>query len=132
MQNVRVHLFQNTFGLLCIGGNLGDLLKITLKIYFYIKTNCLLAFQDQVVNNLKTSQESYRCVKNVRIWSFLVRLFRMGLNTERSFVSFCIQSEFGKIRTRKTQNIDTIHVLTIVMSIKVTSPKAPIAYLSWN
>ena len=33
------------------------------------------------------------------------------LNTERYSVSLCIQFEFGKIRTRKTQNTDTFHAL---------------------
>ena len=45
---------------------------------------------------------SSHCVKNVHIWSFsgpYVPVFR--LNTERYFVSVRIQSECGKIRTRK-------------------------------
>ena len=53
------------------------------------------------------------CVKNVRVQSFSGRHFpAFGLNTERSLVvSLCIQSKFGKIRTRKTPNTDIFHAV---------------------
>ena len=36
----------------------------------------------------------------------------LGLNTERYGVFLCIQSECGKIRTRKTPNKNTFHAIT--------------------
>ena len=54
------------------------------------------------------------CVKRVHIRSFSGPLFpAFGLNTERYEVSLCIQSESGKIRTRKTPNMDTSHAIII-------------------
>ena len=53
-----------------------------------------------------------RCVKSVHVWSFFGPYFPpFGLNTERYSVSLCIQSECGKIRTRKTSNMDTSHAV---------------------
>ena len=53
------------------------------------------------------------CVKSVRIRSFSSPYFpAFGLNTERYGVSLRIQSECGKIRTRKTPNTDTFHAVT--------------------
>ena len=49
-------------------------------------------------------------VKSVRIRSFSGLCFSaLGLNTKRYSVSLRIQSECGKIRTRKTPNTDTFH-----------------------
>ena len=46
------------------------------------------------------------------IWSFSGLCFpTFGLNTERYSVSFHIQSECGKIRTRKNPNKDSFHVV---------------------
>ena len=43
-----------------------------------------------------------------------------GLNTERCFVSLPIQSECGKIRTRKTPYLDTFHaVMGLVTNITI-------------
>ena len=51
-------------------------------------------------------------VKSVRIRSFTGPYFpAFGLNTERFGVSLCIQSECGKIRTRKTPNTGTFHTV---------------------
>ena len=53
---------------------------------------------------------SFHCVKSVRIRSFSGPYFpAFGLNAERYSVSLRIQSEYGKIRTRKTPNTDTSH-----------------------
>ena len=50
------------------------------------------------------------CVKSVSIWSFSGSCFpAFGLNRERYGVSFGIQSECEKIRTRQTLNTDTFH-----------------------
>ena len=52
-------------------------------------------------------------------WSFRIRSFSgpyfpaFGLNTERYEVSLRIQSECGKIRTRKTPNKDIFYAVTI-------------------
>ena len=52
------------------------------------------------------------CVKKVHIRSFSGSYFpAFGLNRERYSVSFQIQSEYGKIRTRKTSNSDTFHAV---------------------
>ena len=52
------------------------------------------------------------CVKSVRIRSFSGPYFpAFGLNTERYGVSLHIQSECGKIRTRKTPITDTFHAV---------------------
>ena len=50
--------------------------------------------------------------KKVRIRSFSGPYFpSFGLNTERCGVSLRIQSESGKIWTRKTPNMDTFHAV---------------------
>ena len=52
------------------------------------------------------------CVKSVRIWSFSCPYFpAFGLNTERYFVSLHIQSEFGKMWSRKTPNMGPFHAV---------------------
>ena len=49
-------------------------------------------------------------MKSVRIWSFCGSYFlAFGLNRERYCISLHIQSECGKIRTRKTPNTDTFY-----------------------
>ena len=53
-----------------------------------------------------------RCVKSVGIRSSSGPFFlAFGLNTERYSVSLRIQSEYEKIRTRKTPNTDTFHAM---------------------
>ena len=57
------------------------------------------------------------CVKIVHIGRFSDSHFpTFGLNTERFSVSLHIQSECGKIRTRKTPNTDTIHAVLFFSS----------------
>ena len=52
------------------------------------------------------------CVKGVRIRSYSGQYFlAFGLNTDGYFVSFRIQSEFGKIQTRITPNADTFYAV---------------------
>ena len=52
------------------------------------------------------------CVKSVRIWSFSGPCFTaFGLNTESYGLSLRIQSECGKILTRKSSNTDTFHTV---------------------
>ena len=54
----------------------------------------------------------FHCVKGVFIWSFSGPHFpAFGLTTERYSVSYRIQSECGKVRTRKTPNTDSSHTV---------------------
>ena len=54
----------------------------------------------------------YYCVKSVRIRSFSGPYFpAFRLNKKRYSVSLRIRSECGKIRTRKTSNMDTFHAV---------------------
>ena len=60
----------------------------------------------------------FHCVKSVCNRSFSGSLFpALGLNTERYSVSLRIQSECGKIRTRKTPNTDTLYVVFSVVVV---------------
>ena len=53
---------------------------------------------------LAFTHRALHCVKSVRIRSFSSPYFpAFGLNTERYYISLCIQSECGKIRTKKLQ-----------------------------
>ena len=62
------------------------------------------------------------CVESVRIQSFSGPHFpAFGLNRERYGVSLCVQSECGKIRTRKTPNTDTFEALFCFLCIKTLS-----------
>ena len=67
---------------------------------------------ENILINLKhislLGYQSFHWVKSVRIWSFYGLYFpAFELNTERYFVSVRIQSECGKIRTRKTPITNT-------------------------
>ena len=54
----------------------------------------------------------YHWVKSARIWSFSGSCFpAFGLNTKKFSVSLRIQSDCGKIPTRKTPNADTFHAV---------------------
>ena len=54
------------------------------------------------------------CVKSVRIRRLSDPYFpAFGLNMERYSVSLRIQFECGKIRTRKTPNMDTFHAVSL-------------------
>ena len=66
-----------------------------------------ILFSPDFANNHKP----YHCAKSVRYWSFSGLYF--GLNTQRYGASLRIQSECGKIRTRKTPNKDTFHAVYI-------------------
>ena len=63
-------------------------------------------------NDLMTHFNIFHCMKSVCICRFSGSYFpAFGLNTERCGVSPLIQSECGKIRTRKTPNTDTFHAV---------------------
>ena len=69
------------------------------------------------------ASDNPHCVKGVRIWSFSGSHFpalglntdfpAFQLNTERYSVPLRIQSERGKIRTRKTTNTNTFHAVPV-------------------
>ena len=66
------------------------------------------------------------CVKSVCIPSFSCPYFpAFGLNTEMYGVSLRVQSECGKIRTRKTRKTGTFHAMVIVGTIVGTYFKRP-------
>ena len=51
-------------------------------------------------------------MKSVCLQSFFDPYFpAFGLNMERYSVSYRIESEYGKIRTRKTSIVDTFHAV---------------------
>ena len=82
--------------------NIGYNLLGTVLIYFYNKGLFL-----KLVSVI-------HCAKSVRIRSFSGPYFpAFGLNTERYGVSVRIQSECGKIRTRKTPNTDTFYAVIL-------------------
>ena len=65
-----------------------------------------------------------KCPNSVRIRSYPGPYFpAFELNTERYFVSLCIQSEYGKIQTRITPNTDTFH------SVRVFTQRSEARYL---
>ena len=68
-------------------------------------------FQENTAEQLQKNH----CVTSVHIRSFsgpsTFSRIRTEYYTERYGVSLCIQSEYGKIRTRKTPNRDTFHAV---------------------
>ena len=63
---------------------------------------------------LRAPSDGCHCVKSVRIRSYPAPYFpSFGMNTERLSVSLRNQSEFGKIQTRITPNMDTFHAVCI-------------------
>ena len=65
------------------------------------------------------NDEKVYYVQGVSIRSFYGLYFpAFGLNTEAYSVSLHIQSERGKIRTRKTPNTDTFHAVVKVQALQ--------------
>ena len=66
-------------------------------------------------------------LKNVRIRCYSGPHFpAFGLNSERYRVSLHIQSECGKMRTRRTPNTDTFHAVSI-SRFKYTMEQVPLS-----
>ena len=62
----------------------------------------------------------YHCVKSVGIRCFSGPYLPVfGLNTERQFASFRIQSKCDKIRIKKTPNTDTFHAVYVSICASV-------------
>ena len=73
--------------------------------------------------------EHIHCMKIVRIWSLPSPHFpAFGLNTERYSASLRIQSECGKVWTRKKRNTDTLHVVVISIKRKNRIPDTDAIY----
>ena len=67
---------------------------------------------NSVFLNKDNFSRDMHCVKSVRIRIFIGPYFpAFGLNTERYSVSLCIQSECGKMQTRKTPDTDTFYAV---------------------
>ena len=69
-------------------------------------------------DNKDKKKENYNCVKSAHIRSYSSPYFpAFGLNTKRYFLSLRIQSECGKMRTRKTPNTENFYAVhnTILM-----------------
>ena len=69
---------------------------------------------------------SLHCVKSVRIQNFTGQYFpTFRLNMETYSVSLRIQSEIGKIRTKKTPNTNTFHAVVVseltIATFKITT-----------
>ena len=78
------------------------------------KPKDFLRFQDGSKGDGGMKRVDRHCVKSVRIRSFSGPYFpAFGLNTERYSASLRIQSEGGKMWTRKTPNRDTFHAVRI-------------------
>ena len=76
-----------------------------------IKKNWLFFFFKCIQQYSKVMQQ-FALRESVRIRSFSGPCFpAFGLNMERYPISLRIQSECGKMRTRKTPNMDTFHAI---------------------
>ena len=63
--------------------------------------------------SLSNESKYSHCVKSVRIRSYSgPHLTAFRLNTKKYRVSPCVQSEYGKMRTRITPNTDTFHAVS--------------------
>ena len=83
------------------------------KELFEIAIDSNLTFEEHVKRLCRKSDQEF-CVKSVRILSFSgTYLPVFGMNTERYGLFLRIQSKYGKIRTRKTQNTDTFHAVKL-------------------
>ena len=80
---------------------------------------------DYLISKFSNYHNIWHCVKSVWIRSFSGPYFPVfGLNTEIYSVNLRIQSECGKIQTRKTQNTDTFYTVWFGISIIDTSRKS--------
>ena len=78
------------------------------NMFFYVHINI------HNILNCLTHFVLLHCVKSVRIRTVSSSYFpAFWLNTERYGISLCIQSKWGKIRTRKSPNTDTFHLALV-------------------
>ena len=78
-------------------------------MFWYV--NYTLFFYQNITSKLQLHSH---CVKRVHIRSFSGPCFStFGLNTDSYGVNLRIQSECGKVRARKTPNMDTFYALSL-------------------
>ena len=105
-----------------------------LKVIYIIFLDTVLFIRKIVEKYFKRKSHCPRVihyVKSVRVWSFSSPHFpAFVLNTERYGVSHHFHTECGKIRTRKTPNTDTFHVVIITyICEKITIPFKLISFV---
>ena len=109
------------------------IIKIIAKksLYFVdIKTSGLLSVLSR---NIIAYYDNNRCVKCVRIRSFSGLFFpTLGLNMEIYEVSLRIQSECGKIPTRKTRNIDTSQAVNTIGCCVEKKERISVAVINYS
>ena len=72
-----------------------------------------------LISNFLILEDVIHCVKTIRIWSYSGPQFpAFGLKMEKCRVSLRIQSECGKMWTRKTPNTDTFHTGIVLDKIQ--------------
>ena len=87
----------------------------------YILINSDSTLMVPVSANYQLLSINTHCLKSVHTRSLSGPYFHaLGLNKDRYGVSPCIQSKYGKIRTRKTPNMDTFNAVTTVSLSKRT------------
>ena len=87
----------------------------------FLKANCPLqiTFLSKIIIRIQAFAILRLCVKSVHIRSFSGLHFpTFEVNMERYSISLRIQSEYGKIRTRKTPNTDISHAVKVSITIK--------------
>ena len=113
--------------------------------FLFIKTNPHVNFKQGILDDYLSWYSLYPeigllliFIELITAWKvfvfgvFLVRIFPHSYwirrYTERYSVFLCIQSESGKIRTKKTPNTDTFYALNIATflggSLEIVAPKA--------
>ena len=103
------------------------LLEMTVVKRFFCKSLTLKQPEPSLI------QHWLDCVNSVRIRSFPGPYFpAFGLNTERYSVrvSLCIQSECGKLQTRKTPNTDSFHAVAVISGGSTVFEKSKVQ-LKW-
>ena len=68
-------------------------------------------------------------MKSVHVQRFYRLYIFPHLNVERYSVSLHIQSDCGKIWTRKTPNTDTFHVALVSVSVTISNMDFPIIFI---
>ena len=88
-------------------------MRPNISIWWKNKKNCLSVWRvyDELTESLLKSNHCPTAAGKESVTSGPY-LPAFGMNTERYGASLCIQSECGKIRTRKTPNTDTFHALS--------------------
>ena len=116
-----LNLFWNTLFLITIvffKVSLSMLTKLLISVLFSAYN--MLSKIEYVVQPFNLRVHGTHCVKSVRIRSFSGPHFpAFGLNTGKYGVSLRIQSECGKIRTRKSPNMDTFPAMVFMTLVNI-------------